>query len=243
MADEYAKRTLDFVEDIQKLHGYDDVCRRVTAELEWFGYTHVTVWSLPGPGSGLHDGVLLNTRPEDYNEHYARENLIAKDPVILALRRNVVPFSWSDIKDQVMSKAARRILEEAVDFGARDGLVIPILTASGSLALFSPCGHSPNLTPRARSALEMIGIYSHHALQRALVQVSRDKAPAEALTQREREVLTWVAAGETDDEIGIILNLGRTTVLTHVENAKRKLDATTRTYAVVQALRSGEINL
>lgn len=55
--------------------------------------------------------------------------------------------------------------------------------------------------------------------------------------------MRWVAAGKTDDEIGEILTIGRETVTTHVENAKVKLNATRRTYAVVQALRFGEIHL
>jgi DNA-binding CsgD family transcriptional regulator len=55
--------------------------------------------------------------------------------------------------------------------------------------------------------------------------------------------MRWVAAGKTDDEIGEILTISRETVTTHVENAKIKLNATRRTYAVVQALRFGEISL
>jgi DNA-binding CsgD family transcriptional regulator len=63
------------------------------------------------------------------------------------------------------------------------------------------------------------------------------------LTPREREIMQWVASGKTDDEIGDILSIGATTVTSHVENAKQKLDAFRRTYAVVQALRFGEITL
>ena len=65
----------------------------------------------------------------------------------------------------------------------------------------------------------------------------------ESLTPREREIMQWVASGKTDDEIGDILSIGATTVTSHVENAKQKLDAFRRTYAVVQALRFGEITL
>ena len=32
--DEYGKRTLDFVQRLQKLTSYDDICRHVVTELE-----------------------------------------------------------------------------------------------------------------------------------------------------------------------------------------------------------------
>jgi LuxR family quorum sensing-dependent transcriptional regulator len=242
VTDQFGKRVLDFVEDMQQIKEYDKVCQRITEELEWFGYTCVTVWSVPGPGKDLDDGILFNNRPSDYIEHYDKQNYTVKDPVVIALRSNVAPFTWDDVRCQQLTKSARRIIDEGREFDAHNGLVIPILTAAGSLALFSPCGRDPILSARAKTAVEMIGLYSHQALQRALVTGVRENRPV-SLTPREREVMKWVATGKSDDEISGILNIGRETVTTHLENAKRKLDATRRTYAVVQALRYGEITL
>jgi LuxR family quorum sensing-dependent transcriptional regulator len=241
--DIYGKRALDFVEDLQRLDDYDAVCRRITEELEWFGYTCVSVWNVPGPAQDLDSAILFNNRPEDYSEHYKRQNLVVRDPVVIALRSNVAPFTWDDVRAQGLSKSARQILDEGRDFDARNGLVVPILTASGALALFSPCGRDPNVSPRARAAVEMIGIYSHQALQRVRAKAQRERPNAVPLTAREREIIRWVAIGKSDDEIATILGIGRQTVLTHLDNAKRKLDATRRTYAVVQALRYGEITI
>lgn len=134
-------------------------------------------------------------------------------------------------------------MDEARDFGARDGFIVPIVTLSGSVSLFSPCGLEPNLTQRARAAIEIIGMYSFHALKRALISHERQSAVHTPLTAREREIMQWVAAGKSDDEIAGILSLSTPTVTWHVENAKRKLDAFRRTYAVVQAIRFGEIAL
>ncbi|WP_280138535.1 helix-turn-helix domain-containing protein [Methyloceanibacter methanicus] len=63
------------------------------------------------------------------------------------------------------------------------------------------------------------------------------------LTPREKEVMRWIAAGKTDQEIAGILNITPGTVNVHVERAKRKLDAFQRTFAVVKAIRFGEISL
>ena len=241
--DQYGKRALDFIEDVQLLTQVSDICERISVELAWFGFTFVTVADMPGPGMDPHDGLLLNNRPADYNENYVRKNYIRKDPVLLALRRELQPFAWHDVRQQGLSHAQHRIIDEGREFGATDGLVIPISTLSGRTSIFSPCGRDPNLSPRARSAIEMIGIYSYQVLQRAMIRERRSNAAPTSLTAREREVLTWVASGKSDDEIGMILGIARETVTTYVENAKRKLDATKRIYAVVQALRQGEINL
>jgi len=167
-----------------------------------------------------------------------------RDPVIAELRRNLNPYSWSDIREKRdLKKAEKIIMDEARDFGARDGFTIPIVTLSGSVSLFCPCGLEPDLSERARAALEIIGIYSHHALKRALVQKQREDAARPSLTPREREIMQWVAVGKTDEEIADILSISTTTVTSHVENAKQKLDAFRRTYAVVQAIRFGEISL
>jgi DNA-binding CsgD family transcriptional regulator len=80
-------------------------------------------------------------------------------------------------------------------------------------------------------------------LTRALVRRQREEVVHTPLTPREREIMQWVAIGKTDEEIAGILSISMTTVTSHVENAKQKLDAFRRTYAVVQAIRLGEISL
>ncbi len=63
------------------------------------------------------------------------------------------------------------------------------------------------------------------------------------MSPREREVLKWVALGKTDAEIGELLHISGTTSFAHVRNSCRKLNAATRTQAVVLALHLGEISL
>lgn len=65
--------------------------------------------------------------------------------------------------------------------------------------------------------------------------------PAKALSGRESEILTLLARGLTGEEIAQRLVLSPETVRTHVRNAMGKLEARTRTEAVVKALEMGEI--
>jgi DNA-binding response OmpR family regulator len=58
---------------------------------------------------------------------------------------------------------------------------------------------------------------------------------AVGLNDREVEVLTWVARGKTSAEIAQIIGLTKRTVDFHIDNARGKLGAATRTEAVIKA--------
>ena len=55
------------------------------------------------------------------------------------------------------------------------------------------------------------------------------------LSEREVETLTWAARGKTSAEIARILDLTKRTVDFHIDNARTKLGAATRTEAVIKA--------
>ena len=61
------------------------------------------------------------------------------------------------------------------------------------------------------------------------------------LNDREIEILTWVARGKTSAQIARKLSLAKRTVDFHIDNARIKLGAATRTAAVVKAVAGGLI--
>jgi DNA-binding CsgD family transcriptional regulator len=87
------------------------------------------------------------------------------------------------------------------------------------------------------------------AIRGAATASAQRSAPAEdgdghsprVPTAREREILTFLAAGATDGQIARRLQLSPATVQTHVRNAKAKLGARTRAQAVALALTRGLI--
>ena len=68
---------------------------------------------------------------------------------------------------------------------------------------------------------------------------TRTAVPIDAvlLTQRECEVIHWVAAGKTDRDIGVLLGCSHRTVQKHLERIYAKLGVETRTAAVMRALK------
>jgi len=65
----------------------------------------------------------------------------------------------------------------------------------------------------------------------------------EPLTEREKDVLRLLASGCSNKEIAQELNIGEKTVKTHVSSILSKLGVTSRTQAVVYALRTGLLML
>lgn len=69
----------------------------------------------------------------------------------------------------------------------------------------------------------------------------RRRAPADPLSDRERECLYWVAEGKTTDEVALILGVSSNTVNTYIAHAIQKLSATNRAMAIATAIRQGII--
>ena len=63
------------------------------------------------------------------------------------------------------------------------------------------------------------------------------------LSEREKEVLSLIAKGQSNKEIGVALGITEGTVKIHVTNLMAKLEVTTRTEAIVVAVQQGIIDI
>jgi two-component system response regulator NreC len=92
-------------------------------------------------------------------------------------------------------------------------------------------------------------IYIYPSLAKALVadflnrpSLENEKASVDGLTTREQEVLSLLAEGLSNDEIGDSLQISKHTVARHRENLMRKLELHSRSELVKYAIRKGLIN-
>jgi DNA-binding CsgD family transcriptional regulator len=70
-----------------------------------------------------------------------------------------------------------------------------------------------------------------------------EEPPArEKLTPRERDILSWGAAGKSAWETSVLLGISEATVFTHLDHTRRKLNVTDTTRAVVVAVQPSELN-
>jgi len=89
-------------------------------------------------------------------------------------------------------------------------------------------------------------VYLFPSLAKLLVRdfLSQDRSKDENttnITEREQEVLAWLAEGASNDQIAVALSISPKTVARHRENIMRKLNLHSRTELVRYAIRKGII--
>lgn len=170
----------------------------------------------------------------------AQSALDAAGAAVVAFRRDGA-LAWT-------SPRARRLLEETV--GPLDAL--PRRTAEGlrdwlaaiaDRTVSDSAGFTIDAGGRPRVTLAFIGRSgAGDLLTRAAPAGESDPgkrlARAFSLSEREAQVLAWIARGKSNRDIATIIGLSPRTVTKHVEQIFAKLDVENRTSAAVLALRT-----
>ncbi len=94
----------------------------------------------------------------------------------------------------------------------------------------------------AETLVSAVRAATHPAITNLPAAKSESGVVAASLTPREREVLTLVARGGTNEKVAQTLGISTETVQSHVRNAMGKLQADTRTEAVAIAIRHSLID-
>lgn len=187
---------------------------------------------------------LESNYPTEWIRHYIEHGFHEVDVVPAESRRSPIAFHWREaLAKPCYGAREQRVFHDAAAFGIHDGYTVPIHGADGmalmSMAVDDPSLFAPGALPRLY-ALQLMSYTYHMAAERS-VEAPAPPAHDIQLTPREAEVLHWAAKGKTGWEIAHILHLAERTVTYHVENAKTKLGASTRSHAVVKAISLGLI--
>ena len=230
---------LDTVENIETSNDVSEIATLFADLIAAAGFAYSVCMKVPEGGEEPTTGLLLNSLPGNWWQHYLEQGYVVHDPVIRETLENFRPFTWRDVTaDRLISLEARAMFDDCASLGMRDGFVVPIYETSGYTGLVSISGERCDIDQPTRNALSLASVYLHNklcALRRRSEGLMID------LTDREGECLTWAAAGKSDWEIGQILNISAKTVNYHIENAKRKLGVSTRVQAIVAAIRYGRL--
>jgi two-component system, NarL family, response regulator LiaR len=121
-----------------------------------------------------------------------------------------------------------------------DKLVIRAVQA-GAIGYLLKDTEAPRLRMAIKAAAEGQVQLSPEAAAMLMREIKVPHSP-EHLNERETEVLRLLAAGQSNKEIARSLNIGETTVKSHVKNIMEKLDVTSRTQAALYAVRIGLVS-
>jgi LuxR family quorum sensing-dependent transcriptional regulator len=215
-----------------------------------FGMDVVAIGELPSEGNSRIKPFFHSTWPKSWYDTYMREGIAAADALLPRARHTALPFSWSEMDDELNrfgeSRKNLRVLDLCRDYGWTDGLAVPIHGPDDYHGLVSYAGAPKSLGDGERAVLHLLAIYAHDRLL-ALHESDPEgrrvlAAEAAGLTARELAALRLLATGLTDRETAERLGVAERTGLHYVQSARRKLGCRTRAQLMAEALRLGLLN-
>ncbi|MGE3770531.1 MAG: autoinducer binding domain-containing protein [Bdellovibrionales bacterium] len=233
-----------FIHSIDASSTLDQVFSALVENITALGFerfAYALLW-LP---EGSRSPFCITNYPDDWADHYRNENMISDDYIGRQLAKTNVPFLWADlIKGQTLTQRQRMVFCEGSEAGLRSGATVPIHGPLAAKAIFSVANRMSDdefskLFKSYRHELHLIATYAHEKV--ISLGISKPISTTIELTPRELEVLTWMARGKSRWETGMILQAAESTIKTHLENARVKLDASNTTHAIAKSLIHGLI--
>ncbi|MER9951871.1 LuxR family transcriptional regulator [Mesorhizobium sp. M0047] len=227
----------DFVERCRKHGAAASLLTDLLETVKKIGFEHLILSGVPLGGQKLAPMVELNGWPNGWFERYVEAEHAAVDGVCIYSAKTLKPFLWSEVPAKwSQTEASRRVAGEATEFGIWSGFAVPMLSIHHwqSVMSFASSAKICKLHPRQQAQLVTMAVYAGMTIQ----ALSNDDENGEGLlTDREKEVLLWAAAGKTSSETSQILGLTERTVKWHTTRAREAFGVVTTTQAVVEAVR------
>jgi LuxR family quorum-sensing system transcriptional regulator CciR len=182
--------------------------------------------------------------PRQWCDRYFERKYYEIDPVVRRAPTCSGPFLWDQLADRCsLLKGEELVLAESREAGLRHGISVPLFGPSGRVSVVSFASSFDDVDPLHRMSHLNTLAWQFHIAFGEIAQPSEQSTTKIQLSRREREVLQWTAEGKTSWDIGMILNISDNTVNFHIKNSIRKLGTTSRTVAVVKAIRLNLIEL
>lgn len=230
-----------FLDTVNSSQTVDEVLGIVDTLVSDLGFDYFSLYvRKPVPGSNP-AVAILDHYPAGWMDHYQQMNYLACDPTIRWGATHSDVMCWSPRLFEQSSSLWR----DAQDIGLKHGVAQSSWARHGSYALFSMARSAESVSTAEQDALRLPLYWAastiHARLERLLRPESFTVCPT-GLSDREREAMSWTADGKTASEIAPILGLTKRTVDFHINNAAKKLNASNKTHAVVNAMGLGLID-
>lgn len=186
----------------------------------------------------------VNYGGEKINEAYIQQGMGAIDPCVKRALREHHPIPWGLAHHRTNpNNLEKKIWKFHHETGTQRGIICPTHSLEHSAILgLTHNGSESDFLARLPTLAPMIHVFSV-MLTYAMTRIERPETTQTSnvqgpLTNRERDCLSWAAEGKTAWETSVILGIAETTIIFHIENAKKKLGASTTTHAVAIALKN-----
>lgn len=210
-----------------------------------YGFTRFLTKSSMGDPD---DFVLLTNHSADYTDVFIGDGLYFNAPMVRWSLENAGACSWSILRDMAGSGELTDKELEVLEFNKSMGVI-----AGYSISF-------PQLANRAKGAIaltacegmkqaEVDEIWAEHGDDIKLINnITHQRilslpysSNGRNLTNRQKEVLGWVADGKTMQDIAVLMGLNPATVEKHLRLARQALSVETTAQAVLKAAFQNQI--
>lgn len=237
---------LTLIINIAGAHNADQTFRMATDFFAREGFRRVnygyTRFRSPRSVGDPDDALFLSTCDADYVQRYFRGKFYTRTPVYHWAEANVGACTWGWVKAAAMEGRLTpdevASIRENQRIGVTAGITVSFPANStrskGALGLIADPGLDDraveDIWARRRPQIEAVA----HAMHLKLIQfpIATRTRP---LTQRQREVLEWVADGKTSQDVAIILGVSAAMIEKHLRLAREVLAVETTAQAVAKA--------
>lgn len=210
--------------------------------LELFNFTSCLIARVSGSsasGAGPESYFAFHNLPEWWEGTYREKNYVHIDPFAQMGLKKTGPYRWSECYDN-LTPAQEAMIADSKAHGLNFGINFPMHNAKGGfgIVLF---GSDTDFELSADDLifLEILARYSYDRISAILGE------PAEiaqlTLSERERDILTLVAQGKTNWEVGAILELSEYSVRDYLKDMSKRMQTSNRTHTVTRAIQLGLI--
>lgn len=176
--------------------------------------------------------------PHEYLASWFARNDIMQDPITKYAMGTRNAFTWEEAYQRA-SKAGKRVLDRGREHDLITGLAVPIWIPGMPTGLMTLSHPNPDFSRDQLATLEILAVHTYTRLL-DFVDI-QPTPPSYELTEREIEILHYVAAGKTNWEISQILGTGEDNIKKLLGRATKRLNAVNRAHAVMLAIKNGDI--
>lgn len=184
--------------------------------------------------AGFDKFIYLDIRPSatrlvsnvalQWQERYLTGNWASLDPVVMSARKSLRAFRWE------LKQWASLARSEGSDFfvasqatGICGGLSIPVRTGFGHLAILTMTTAQPDRF--SDLVLDEVTAATAVAQLHCRLQNCAGAATVASLTPKQALCLRWVAEGKSMKDIAVMEEIKSSTVVFHLNNARKTLEA------------------
>lgn len=233
------------IDGIVNAHEVEDAWKLLIAKSREFGFDHVVYGTnrlrRVGNFGKLSDSFFLSTLPEHLMRKFREEELYRTVPVaiwamrnkgVISLRHGADLFHSGQLPDD-QAATQRYFLDAGITGGYVVSYTEPDTLVATALA-FLQMGPTQDETDilweeKGCELQTYAGVFNLRAMSLPV------PLPGKGLTNRQKEVLHWIAQGKTTNEIATILGLSGATIEKHLRQARDSFGVNTTLQAVLYA--------